>query len=149
MTTRHEHSVFVEAPVETVFQYVEVPERFYSALTNRMIIETPNVKPGEVGGMFDWKVPYVGGIIERGQMTRVEYVPNERIVDKSSRGWVWTVITEPVAGGTLLTFQAEESSSIPFLDKLDATVFRVDHQLRKTLAVLKDRIESEQAPRTT
>lgn len=142
MTTIHQHSIFVDAPVETVFRFVADPERFYSALASKMVIESPGINPDQVGGIFRWSVPYVGGITERGEMRRLEYVENKRILDRSSRGWVWTVLTESVADGTRLTFKAEESSTVPLLDKLDAAVFRVDHQVQKTLTKLKKRIEA-------
>lgn len=63
-------------------------------------------------------------------------------MDESSRGWFWSIATEPMGDRTRLTFTAEESSSIPLLDKLDAAIFRVGHQVRKTLATLKQRIEA-------
>lgn len=144
MTTTHERSICIDAPVEKVFAHVEDPRRFYSALASRMEVGDLTAPPDRVGTSFDWSVPYVLGLKETGVMTRLEYVANERIVDKSSKGWVWTVMTEPDNAGTKLTFHAEESSKIPLLDKIDAAVFRVGRQLERTLATLKEQIEADQ-----
>lgn len=149
MTTTHQQSVTIEAPVESVFAFVEEPERFYAAVSPKMVIHTRDIRPDQVGATFRWSVPVplLRVFTERGQMRRVDYVRNERIVDESSSGWVWTVRTDPVPAGTRLTFMAQQSSAIPFLDKLDAAVFRVDRLVHTTLVTLKNDIEA--ADRTT
>jgi carbon monoxide dehydrogenase subunit G len=142
MTTTHQQSISIDAPVQSVFAFVEEPERFYVALDSGMKILTADVHPDQVGATFRWSVPLMRVLTERGQMRRADYVKNERIVDESSSGWVFTVTTEPDSAGTRLTLKAEESSTIPFLDKVDAAVFRVDRMLQRTLATLKERIEA-------
>jgi carbon monoxide dehydrogenase subunit G len=142
MTTTHQQSITVSAPVESVFAFVEKPERFYVALDSGMKILTEDVRSDQVDGTFRWSVPLLRVFTERGHMRRVDYVKNERIVDESSSGWVFTITTEPDSAGTRLTLKAEESSTIPFLDRVDAAVFRVDRMLKRTLATLKERIEA-------
>jgi hypothetical protein len=56
-------------------------------------------------------------------MTREEYVSNERIVDHSSTGPVWTFTFEPDPNGTTLSLAMELSTRVPLLDKLEAAVF--------------------------
>ena len=59
----------------------------------------------------------------RGTVTVEEYVPNQRIVDKSSTGPIHAMTVEPSRDGTRLTFTGTVSSRIPLLDKVKVLVF--------------------------
>ena len=76
-------------------------------------------------------------------MTREEYVPNERIVDHSSTGPVWTFAFEPDPDGTTLSLAMELSTRVPLLDKLEAAVLsKGDQDLDAILDSFKKAIET-------
>ena len=78
-----------------------------------------------------------------GTMTREDYVPHERIVDRSSTGVLWTFTLEPDDAGTTLTMEVEVSSSVPFLDKIEDKVFwKGDQDLDTWLGRYKEAIEA-------
>jgi hypothetical protein len=76
-------------------------------------------------------------------MTREEYVPNERIVDHSSTGPVWTFTFEPDPDGSTLSLAMELSTKVPLLDKLEAAIFsKGDQDLDAILGSFKKAIEA-------
>jgi hypothetical protein len=76
-------------------------------------------------------------------MTREVYVPNERIVDHSSTGPVWTFTFKPDATGTTLSLACGVSSKVPLLDKLEDAVFwNGDRDLDAWLENFKKAIET-------
>ena len=78
-----------------------------------------------------------------GTMTREAFVPNERIVDRSSTGIRWTYTVEPDQTGTTLSLEAEFSSPAPFLDRIGDKVFwNAERDLDTMLGNLKKAIET-------
>ena len=72
--------------------------------------------PEGVGSTYAWK----GSMFvfhTHGVSTREEYIPNERIVDRSSTGPVWTWTFEPDPTGTTLSLAFEWSTKVPLMDK--------------------------------
>jgi len=76
-----------------------------------------------------------------------EYVPNQRIADRSSGGPVHVMSVEASGSGTRLTFTGTVSSQIPLLDKVKVLVFtRGRGQARNmemVLAEVKKLVEAE------
>ena len=147
ITTR-KRSIHIDAPVEKVFAHVEEPAHYYEAMAATSPKDPPrltdvDMKPGGVGSTYRWIghlwwLLYVGGTT-----TREEYVPNERIVDHSSTGPVFTFTVEPDASGTTLSLAVGLSTKVPLLDKLEDAVFwNGDQDLDAMLNTLKKAIET-------
>jgi uncharacterized protein YndB with AHSA1/START domain len=105
-TTTHKRTVHIDAAVQTVFDYVKDPRHFLNAMPGsdptHSAITDVTLTPEGVGTTYGWKGGMFGFHIH-GVMTREEYVPNERIVDRSSTGPVWTFTFEPDPTGTTLS----------------------------------------------
>ena len=141
-TTTHKRSVHIDAAVETVFDYVKDPRHFFNAMPGAGTLTDVTLTPEGVGSTDAWKgsmfVFHIHGV-----MTREEYVPNERIVDHSSTGPVWTFTFEPDPTGTTLSLAFEWSTKVPLMDKaVDLVIWNGDRDLDTTLANLKKEIET-------
>ena len=144
-TTRHAGSVHVDAPVETVFDYVKDPGHFYDAMPEKMRakLKAVNVTPEGVGTTYEWLQGHIAGFELVGVVTRQESVVNERIVDSSSTGPVWTWTFEPDGDGTSLTLAFEYSTKIPLVDKVvDAIAWRGDRDVNAILSAIEDKVEA-------
>ncbi len=144
-TTTHVRSIHIDAPVETVFDYVKDPAHFYDAMPDRMRakLRAVNVTPEGVGTTYEWVAGHLAGFELVGVITRQEYVVNERIVDSSSTGPVWTWTLEPDGDGTRLTLAFEYSTKIPLMDKVvDAIAWRGDRDVDAMLAAIEDEVET-------
>lgn len=145
-TTKHKKSVHVDAPVEKVFDYVKDPAHFYAAMPagkhEKNVLGNVKVAPEGVGTTYEWTAREFG-IKVSGVMTREEYVVNERIVDRSSTGPIWTWTFEPDGAGTTLTLAYEYSTRIPLVDKVvDKIAWNADEYLETMLAVYKEAVEA-------
>ncbi|MGB9372780.1 MAG: SRPBCC family protein [Jiangellales bacterium] len=147
-TTTYKRSIHIDAPVETVFDHVEDPRNFYAALAALSPEDPPKLtdvdtKPEGVGSTYQWTFHLWSLLYIGGTMTREEYVPNERIVDHSSTGPVWTFAFEPDPDGTTLSLAMELSTRVPLLDKLEAAVLsKGDQDLDAILDSFKKAIET-------
>ena len=144
-TTRHVKSIHVDAPVETVFAYVKDPYHFYDAMPDSMRakLKAVDVTPEGVGTTYEWVVGHLAGFELVGVVTRKESVVNERIVDSSSTGPVWTWTLEPDGDDTSVTLAFEYSTKIPFVDKvIDAIAWRGDRDVDAILAAIKNEVET-------
>ncbi len=144
-TTTHKRSVHIDAPVEKVFDHVKDPRHFYDALAGsergRDALTDMRMTPDGVGSTYRWTSSKFG-IHLKGVMTREEYLPNERIVDHSSTGPVWTWTLEPDPTGTTLTLAFEYSTTVPLMDKVvDRVGWHGDRDLEAMLAYMKSAIE--------
>ncbi len=143
-TTTHKRSVPIDAAAETVFDYVKDPRHFFKAFPGigQDALTDVTLTPEGVGSTYAWKGGMLGFHIH-GVMTREEYIPNERIVDRSSTGPVWTWTFEPDPAGTTLTLAFEWSTKVPLMDKaVDRVLWNGDRDLDTILANLKKEIET-------
>jgi uncharacterized membrane protein len=86
-----ERSIFINAPVEKVFSYVHEPKNMLEYWPS--MLEVKNVKALPNGGYkYDW-VYNMAGIHINGHADWVEYVENERVVNKNESG-----IPAPLSG---------------------------------------------------
>lgn len=145
-TTTHKRSVHIEASVEKVFEHVEDPRHFYDAMTGSehghdMMSDLQMTTQG-VGSTYRWKTSMFG-IPVKGLVTREQYSPNERIVDHSSTGPVWTWTFSPDPEGTTVTLGYEYSTKVPLMDKvIDHIVWHGDGDLDRMLSFMKRAIEA-------
>ena len=144
-STTHTRSIHIVAPVEKVFDYVKDPANQWVAyeLTERSSVTEEEVAP-EMGKGSTWR--WQGHLLFiplHATLTRLEYVPNERIVDRSSTDVVWSYTFEADDAGTALTMEVEVSSKVPFLDKIeDKVAWHGDQDLDTWLGNFKQAIEA-------
>lgn len=144
-TTRHAGSTHVDAPVETVFEYVKDPTHFYNAMPDSMSakLRAVNVTPEGVGTTYEWLAGHLAGFELVAVISRQEFVLNERIVDSSSTGPVWTWTFEPDGDGARIMLAFEYSTKVPLMDKvIDAINWRGDHDIDMILAAIKHEVEA-------
>jgi uncharacterized membrane protein len=139
-----EKSITINAPIEKVFGYI-------SEVTNQpeiwpSLVEITDVKRLPNGGSTNRFVYKMAGIRLEGTGEDIEYVPNKRIVSKTTGGAesTQTWIFEPEAGGTKVTFKVEYTIPIPVLGKLaEAIITKMnDREGDLILANLKTRMEA-------
>src|SRR5665811_788673 len=84
-----------------------IRDSFYDAMPagkhGETVLGDVKVTPEGVGTTYKWTGREFGIKVMSGVMTREEYVVNERIVDRSSTGPIWTWTFEPDGAGTTLT----------------------------------------------
>lgn len=139
-------SIHIEAPVEKVFDHIKDPHnQFDSYYTNDKpgVAEVDMAPDSGEGSTWKWMSGVLLFIHLHGTMTREAFVPNERIVDRSSTGIVWTYTVKPDQTGTILSLEAEFSTPAPFLDRIGDKVFwNADRDLDTMLGNLKRAIET-------
>jgi uncharacterized protein YndB with AHSA1/START domain len=137
-------TVTINAPVEKVFDYMSDPNHMLEFWPS--LIEVKDVRPSSVGGKdFAW-VYKMAGIHFHGASEAIEYVANQRMVIKSTKGintrFVWTY--ELQNGGTKLTLEVEYTIPVPLLGKLaENFIVKMNEREAETmLENLKARMET-------
>lgn len=143
-STIHKRSIHIDAPVEKVFDHVKDPQKQMNAHYQRDSAVTEQAMTSDAGEGSTWRwMGHVWLIYLAGTMTREEYVPNERIVDRSSTGVLQTFTVEPDDSGTRLSLAVEVYSKVPWLDRIeDAIVWDGDRDLDTCLENIKSAIET-------
>ena len=145
--TKHERSVHIDAPVATVFAYVEDPEHFMAAfLTEEERRHTAAVDISMTPEGVGSTVRLAGRMLHlfhiEWTVTREEYVPNERIVDHVPAGKLIYSFA-PDADGTTLTLAFEWTFNLPVVgDAIDRVSWNGDRDLEHALTELKRAIEA-------
>ncbi len=145
-------SIHIEAPVEKVFDFYKDPRKGVAAMwTDQMnergeLLDVKTTDEG-VGTYYSWAMKLPGLRLE-GFDVYTEFVPNQRITDRSSRSFVgtWTYTFGPEGSGTRLTHQRHPASSRArrAIDRL-MDRFRVSVE-RQELEKLKVLLEKPAAP---
>lgn len=143
-TTMHKRSVHIDAPVETVFEYVKDPQHMWVGFADEkkapVMTDVAMTSEG-VGSTYTWNTDVLFFHVH-GVMTREESVANKRIVDRSSTGPVWSYDLEPDQSGTKLTLGYEYSTKVPMMDKaLDSVLWKGDRDIDRMLDGYKKEIE--------
>jgi len=113
----------INAPVEKVFSFAadnpaNLPKIYPS------LIEVKDIKPSPAGGYnFSW-IYKMAGMRFEGATETIEYITNQRIVTKSTKGIKTTSVYtyEPEDGGTKITSETEYTVPVPLLGKLAETI---------------------------
>ncbi len=152
MTSSATRSIEIEAPVEEVFAFVADPRRqtqaMARALGRRVAVTDVATSPEGVVTGWSWSTRFVLPITYTAKATREEHVANERIVNKHHTVTkdTDTITFAPAPAGTRLTWRAELSSPIPFLEgvaiRMAAKGRSYERQIDDTLAELKRAIEA-------
>ncbi|MXP23124.1 SRPBCC family protein [Gordonia sp. HNM0687] len=145
MTTsaKHTHSIHVDAPVETVFDYVADPAHFVDAMST--MTADSDIVLGEVdrtpnGGVTGYEVKHRElGMHLTTTITREECVPNERLVDHASLGMEHMFTVAPDDTGTTLTY-AWDSSRL--MKMIDAVFYHTDRHVDEGLEKIRKEIEA-------
>ena len=142
------HSVYIEAPVEKVFDFWRDPRRPNAlAPDDRVRIVDVKVTDGGVGTYYGSVMTMFGRTFETGTVYS-EVVPNELIVDKSSMDLhgSWRYEFAPEGTGTRLTMQGEPRGlwRLPGVLWLVGRVMGPRHE--QVLARLKETLEETAQP---
>ena len=149
-TSSATRSIEIDAPVQEVFDFVSNPKKLLEEafpLNRRVTVSDIVTTPEGIVTGFKWTTRFaLLPLAFNASCTRLEQIPNERIVDKYSTGDLSTYVFEPSGDGTRLTSTTEISRRIPLLDKLEVLVFmlskRMDHALGQQLALIKQLVEA-------
>ena len=143
-------STHVEAPVEKVFDVYKDPRRAWEISNAGDLVDAKTTEDG-VGTYYSWAWHPLPGLHWEGFGVFTEFVPNQRITDRSSSPFVgtWTYTFEPEGSGTRVTAQRHPSSSrlLRSIDRL-ADRFRVFVEQREfgTLKALLEQPTAAAAP---
>jgi uncharacterized protein YndB with AHSA1/START domain len=142
-TTTHSSSIHIDAPVETVFDYLTDPTRVYEASYQKRkpVITDKRMTPGAGAGSRYRFAGRLGVFPVHGEVTREDYVRDERIVDGYRDGRN-TYTVQPDPPGTTLTLTVESSSPLTVLNKGKDLLMRPDRNLDTWLANIKAAIET-------
>lgn len=136
---KHTHSIHIDAPVQRVCNYLEDPSHLMAGSPgNQATVEAVHRTPEGDVTTYECKFRELGMHLSA-TITREEYVANERIVERSSMGVVWTLSFEPDATGTTLTYSWDASK---LMKMLDAVFFHSDKDMPAELANFKREIEA-------
>jgi len=141
-----EDSISIDAPLETVFDYLDTPE-------NQVEI-TPSLRASELierldnGGSHVRFTYSMAGISLDGEVRATTYAPNEQIQFEMTNGPLEGTITwtfDAANDGTRVTYAADYTVPTPVLQSVaEAFAQRYNQrELQTTLQNLKDRLESE------
>jgi hypothetical protein len=137
------NSIVIQAPVDSVFAYVDEPMRLGEWLPS--IIEVRDVIGTGAGQQFEWTAK-MAGLLLRGQSTVIEHVPNHcgvhQTIGMVSSTFGYTV--EPCAEGTTLTLEIEYNIPIPLIGRLAERVLinRNTREFELALINVKETLES-------
>lgn len=136
-------SIFINAPVEKVFEYHTNPRNNAEYWPSFQAVKDIEELPSG-GTKFGW-VYKMAGVKLEGTSETTEFIPNERYVVESKGGVESTFIYEykPEGEGTRFSIEVEYTVPVPVLGKLAETIIvKMNEREGKTvLANIKDRME--------
>lgn len=136
---KHTHGIHIDAPVEKVFHYLEDPANLMAGTpANQATVEAVHRTAAGVVTTYECKYRELG-LHLTSTITRAEHVVNERIVERSSMGVVWTLSFEPDDTGTTLTYAWDASK---LMKMLDAVFIHSDKDMDTELANFKREVEA-------
>lgn len=138
-----EKSILINAPVEKVFEFMSKPENLPEIWPS--LQEVRNVQPLPNGGYcYDWSYK-MAGLRFDGKAEWIEFVKNQRIVDKNESSipstFVWSYRADN--GGARVTVNVDYTIPSAALGKLaEPIIHRMnEHEAEIVLANLKARME--------
>ena len=150
LLTRHlrevssvKRSIHIEAPVEKVFDFVKDPRNVPEGVTMPYEVKDVRLTDEGVGTYYGWAVKTPGRRFE-GFDVYTEFIPNQRITDKSSWSVAgdWTYSFEPEGSGMKLTAESHSRSfwRVPLLRELVESV--KSRASERLLSALKAQMEA-------
>jgi uncharacterized membrane protein len=139
-----ERSITINAPVEKVFNYASDPNNHPEFWPS--VVEVKDVKRLPNGGYSHRFVYKMAGVRFEGASEHIEYIPNQRFVEKATGGIDATLDWgfQHENGGTKITVEAEYTVPVPVLGKVaEAIVVKLNaNEAEAILANLKARMEA-------
>jgi len=137
-----ERSIIINAPVEKVFSYISDPNSELESIPS--ITDIRDITGQGVGQRWGWSYKMMG-ISLKGGSEVIEYIPNQRLVHKSTGGIVstWTYTFNPEAGGTRVNLVVDYTIPVPVLGKIAERLVLRQNEREADLAMtnIKERLE--------
>ena len=135
----------VQAPADKVFTYLADPKQFPEIWPN--VIEVKNVKRASAGGFdFDWSYK-MAGLRFDGPAEVAEYLPNQRLVWKTTKGLEstlrWKFLPEGNATSLTLEFDYSIPPSLLKRGKEEVITRENEHEIEAMLANVRTKLELE------
>lgn len=113
---RNTESVYIEAPVERVFDYFKDPANWNDIAPGwpfHFTFTDVKVAPGGEGTTYAYTGKVGGVVVSKGTGELTQVIPNQRVVDRAAEATVGTrtVMFEPVGSGTAMTMVEEWEES--------------------------------------
>jgi carbon monoxide dehydrogenase subunit G len=115
-------SVVVQAPVETVFNYLNDPNKLTEYWPG--VLDVRDIRPLENGGTcFNFTFKFAGIRLE-GTSEDTEIIPLKRMVSRTTGGVDGVVVWEvmPVDGGTQVDFEQSYNIPVPMIGRFAENV---------------------------
>ncbi len=105
-------SIHIEAPVEKVFDFFKDPRNMQGVVATPFAVKDVKLTDEGVGTYYSWVFRVAGLPIIEGFDVYTEFIPNQRITDRSSSGIPgdWTFSFEPEGSGMRLTAEVHHRS---------------------------------------
>jgi hypothetical protein len=136
-------SIFIHAPVNQVFAYVDDPSELPTWLPN--MVEVRNVIGTGLGQQYEYTYK-MAGLLLRGQSIVVEHDPNKRGLHQIIGTFtaLWEYCVEPHEDGTVLSIGAEYRIPIPVVGRLAEHIAIQQNARALSLSLInaKDMMES-------
>ncbi len=104
-------SIHIEAPVEKVFEFVKDPRNVPQGITAPYEVKDVKQTDEGVGSYYSW-VFRIAGLPVEGFEVYTEFIPNQRITERSSQSFfgtfIWTF--EPEGSGMKMTIESRPGS---------------------------------------
>ena len=137
-----ERSIIINAPVEKVFSYISDPNSELESMPS--ITDIRDITGQGVGQRWGWSYK-MAGVSLKGESEVIEYIPNQRLVHKSTGGIVstWTYTFNPEDGGTRLNVVVEYTIPVPVLGKVGERLAlrRTEREADLAMTNIKERLE--------
>jgi hypothetical protein len=137
------HTVYIDAPVEKVFDFFKDPRNQFALAPDRRVQVTDVKMTNDGLGTYYSYAMKVAGLTREGFVVYTDFIANKRIVDRSSVAMhgSWTYGFEPEGTGTRLTMYGQSRSFWriwPFSFLLDRVMTRRhDYWLKKLTETLE------------
>ncbi len=140
--TRLTMSIPIDAPPGGVFNFLKDPARLAGSMPHTQARDA-HLTPEGVGTTAVWEGRFLG-IPVAATIEYTEFVPDERLVVTSSKGFVFSFSLEPAGGGTELTLTEEDVPSNWAESAVDAVAMKLtEHDLDTWLAGIKAGAEGQ------
>ncbi len=144
-SAKHSHSIYIDAPLDTVFTYMADPAHIIEAMPEDFdpVLGEVNYFPDGDVASYECKYRELG-LHLTALFTREEFVRDERILDHSSMGvdFIFTVEPAPTgtegSTGTTLTYAWDATG---LMKLIDAAFFHGDTYVQPALERWKAEIE--------
>jgi hypothetical protein len=142
-------SVYVDAPVEAVFDFFRDPGNWQDAQRGITFCEVHLTEEG-TGSFYTWRAR-VAGVTVEGFDVFTEFVPNQHITDRSSLAFegTWTYSFTAEGSGTRVTLQNQARGlwRLPVLERVVDALAVAGH--RPVLTALRAKLEATPRPTAT